>query len=147
MATVVGFQRDLIDLLQRLVGLDLDAVAAYAAALDQLEDPSHRGPLSTFAEDHEHHVRELREHLHDRGISDPATPDAQRVPAEGGVVTPDLSGDRSVFSAMKGTADDAVAAYERALSRDDLSPRLRALFERNRSDERRHRDWFRERLR
>ena len=44
-------------------------------------------------------------------------------------------------------ADEPInSAYERAVSRDDLTPQLREVLQRNLADERRHRAWIEARL-
>lgn len=51
MATTVGTEDNLVDLLSDLVQLDYDAADAYQAAIDRLEDTAARSSLVAFRQD------------------------------------------------------------------------------------------------
>jgi uncharacterized protein (TIGR02284 family) len=146
MATMVGKQADVKDLLYQLVELDFDAVAAYDAAIVRLKDGEAKSELEGFKRDHERHVQEVSEQLRLLGGDPPRGPDAKRVLTQGKVVIAGLMGDRAILMAMKTNEDDTNTAYERATSRNDVTPELRALLQRNLEDERRHRGWMERRL-
>jgi rubrerythrin len=57
-----------------------------------------------------------------------------------------LINDRAILMAMITNEDDITVAYERAVARTDLSVEIRDLLERHLTDERMHREWFREQL-
>ncbi len=57
-----------------------------------------------------------------------------------------LMGDKAIIQAMKTNEDDTNTAYERATKFKDAPPQVHATLERNREDERRHRDWMVETL-
>jgi uncharacterized protein (TIGR02284 family) len=158
MATRVGTERDVWELLPDLVELDVDAVEAYGAAIKRLQDTESRSALTGFMQDHERHVREVGLKLKLIGGEPPIGPDIRGVLEQGRVVIAGLMGDRAILMAMKANEDDTNAAYERAAEREDLAPDLRAveradlapelreLLLRNLGDERRHRAWIERRL-
>ncbi|WP_394825354.1 DUF2383 domain-containing protein [Pendulispora albinea] len=146
MATMVGTQKDLLSLLNQLLELDYDAIEAYKAAIERLHDTTDKERLTSFMRDHERHVKELGDVIVGMGTSPATGPDLKRVLTKGKVILGGLVGDRTVLLAMKTNENDTNTAYERAVSRNDLPPNLRALLERSLTDERRHRAWLAQRL-
>ncbi|MBS0184905.1 MAG: DUF2383 domain-containing protein [Proteobacteria bacterium] len=59
MATLVGTQTKFSDALKSLLELDYDAIEAYKAAIERLENQTYKDKLTEFQEDHERHVEEL----------------------------------------------------------------------------------------
>ena len=133
-------------LLYKLVELDFDAIEAYEAAIERLDDDAGKKALAAFKADHERHVRELGGALRDMGFDPPEQGDFRRMLAKGKVVLGTIAGDRGILMAMKANEDDTNAAYERVAQRNDLAPEVKALIEKNLADERRHRDWIEQRL-
>lgn len=146
MATLVGTQKQIGDLLHQLIELDYDAIEAYRAAIARLEDGGDRAQLATFMADHERHVRELTSVLIGLGRKAPEGADLKQVLTKGKVVLAALVGDRAVLRAMKTNEDDTNTAYERAFRRNDLPSNVRTIIEKNLADERRHRSWIEMRL-
>jgi len=142
MATMVGKQKELSDLLYSLIELDLDAVTAYEAAIEKLSDAGVKTQLGRFLNDHERHVAELVPELEKLGKDAPKGPDVKAVLAKGKVVIGGIFGDRAILSAMKTNEDDTNTAYERACDRHDLTPLLSEILKRGLSDERRHRRYI-----
>jgi rubrerythrin len=100
-------------LLYKLVELDFDAIEAYEAAIERLDDDVGKKALAAFKADHERHVRELGSALRDMGFDPPEQGDIRRVLAKGKVVLGTIAGDRGILMAMKANEDDTNAAYER----------------------------------
>jgi uncharacterized protein (TIGR02284 family) len=146
MATLVGTQKQIGDLLHQLIELDFDAIEAYRAAIARLEDGGDRAQLATFMADHERHVRDLTSIVVGMGQKAPAHADMKQVLTKGKVMLAALVGDRAVLRAMKTNEDDTNTAYERAFRRGDLPSNVRAVVEKNLADERRHRSWLEMRL-
>ncbi|EYF04178.1 PA2169 family four-helix-bundle protein [Chondromyces apiculatus] len=147
MATMIGSEATLLGLLKDLIELDYDAIEAYEAAIERMDDMRDRAQLSTFLADHRRHVNDLSLFMHDLGGTPPDGGDIKRILTKGKVVLGGLLGDRAVLTAMKTNEDDTNTAYERALKRNDIPARIRAVFQRNLADERRHRDWIVQRIR
>lgn len=146
MATMVGTQKDIADLLNSLIELDFDAVEAYEAAIERLQDENDKAKLSEFKGDHERHVRDLQPLVEELGEQAAQKADIKHVLTKGKVVLAGLAGDRLIMLAMKTNEDDTNQAYDRAVSRADLPAHIHTVLERNRDDERRHREYIEHRL-
>lgn len=142
MVTIRGKEVDVTQLLCDLIELDYDAIDAYQAAVERLEDFLTQQQLRAFLADHERHVRELTAHVTSAGATAPTGGDLKRVLTRGKVVIGQLVGDRGILMAMKSNEDHTNHGYEQALRRHDLSTDQRELLQRNLSDERRHRAWI-----
>ncbi|WP_394830698.1 ferritin-like domain-containing protein [Pendulispora rubella] len=146
MATMVGTQKDLVSLLNQLLELDYDAIEAYKAAIARLKDTADRAQLASYMHDHERHIRELGDEIVAMGARPSNGPDMKQVLTKGKVVLSALIGDRLILIAMRTNENDTNTAYERAVDRTDLPQHLRAILERNLTDERRHRAWLAQRI-
>jgi len=146
MATMVGKEKDLTRLLKDLIELDYDAIEAYRAAIDRIEDVRDKTQLRIFLEDHERHVSELTVLIRGMGEEAPKGGDIKAVLTRGKVVIGGLLGDRAILLAMKSNEEDTNTAYARAVGRDDLPAHLRDVIERNLNDERRHLAWVEARV-
>lgn len=142
MTTTIGTETEVSDLLKDLVALDFDAVAAYNAAVDRLEDPEARKQLTAFRGDHERHIRDLQALMHTIGMEPPQEGDMKSMLTRGKVVIAGLSGDRAILQAMLSNEEDTNTAYERAAKREEMDAETRELMSRNFADERRHREWI-----
>lgn len=142
MVTTVGTESSLEDLLQDLIQLDHDAVEAYEAAIERLQDAGFRSALNGFCQDHLRHVEELGAQLSALGREPPKEGDMKSVLAKGKVVLGGLMGDKAILQAMKTNEDDTNTAYERAVKHDEASEEVREALSRGLADERRHRDWM-----
>lgn len=142
MATRIGTEPDVLDMLNDLIELDFDAAEAYQAAIDRLDDPDSKSHLASFREDHLRHTEELSAIVRDLGGEPPLEGDFKAVLTKGKVVIAGLGGDVAVLRAMKSNEDDTNTAYERASEREELTTDVQDILRRNLSDERRHRDWI-----
>jgi uncharacterized protein (TIGR02284 family) len=146
MATTVGTETDLNSLLVDLIQLDYDAVEAYQAAIDRLDDPSIKENLMKFMADHVRHIEDLGQVLSDSGQQPPRKGDMKRFLIKGKVVLAGLAGDKAILMAMKTNRDDTNTAYERAVNNDVAPARVKEILRRNLADERRHREWIVKRI-
>lgn len=142
MATTVGTQTDLNELLESLIELDFDAAEAYEAAIDRLDDPERKRKLGEFRADHLRHTNELGKILQDSGRTPPSGGDFKRMLTKGKVVMAALAGDKAILKAMKTNEDDTNTAYERAVNNDIVPAQVRDTLRGGLADERRHRDWI-----
>lgn len=145
-ATLAGKQRDPESLLEQLIKLDYDAIEAYDAAIERLDDDESKRHLSQFREDHRRHTQELSQFLRDYGEAPPTGPDFKRILTQGKVMLANLGGDRAILKAMKSNEDQTNTAYERANEHRDLPPALMETLRKNLDDERRHRSWIERRI-
>jgi uncharacterized protein (TIGR02284 family) len=142
MATTVGTESTLEDLLADMIQLDYDAADAYQAAIDRLDDPSFRSTLSEFKRDHLRHIEELGTVLSGMGRTPPKQGDMKSLLASGKVVMGGLMGDKAILQAMRTNEADTNTAYERAVQFRDLPQDARDAFQRGLEDERRHCEWI-----
>lgn len=146
MATMTGKEGNPLHMLYKLIELDHDAIEAYDAAIERVEDSVSKSALVAFRADHERHVDELSAVLHGMGFDAPSKGDIKRVLTKGKVIVGNIVGDRGILLAMKTNEDDTNVAYERAMARADLAPEVKEILARNLADERRHRAWMEQRL-
>jgi rubrerythrin len=60
MVTTVGTESTIQDLVQNLLFLEHDAIAAYDSTIEKLQNPSYKSQVGNFREDHLRHIAELR---------------------------------------------------------------------------------------
>lgn len=142
MVTTVGTENLIEDLVQDLLLLEHDAIAAYESTIARLENPSYKQQISAFRDDHLKHVAELEKMAAMLKISAPKEGDAKQLLTTGKIALAGLMGDGAILKAMKTNEDDTVTAYERASRHADAKPESRRFFENFAADERRHREWM-----
>jgi hypothetical protein len=59
MVTMVGTERDFLNMLGDLMSLDYDAIAAYDSAIARIDNPTFKQQLQEFTGDHERHTHDL----------------------------------------------------------------------------------------
>ena len=146
MVTTVGTESDVRTLIRDLIMLDYDAIAAYEAAIERLDDTGIKKALSSFRDDHVRHTQNLAPFLRDLGEPVPDAGDAKEMLTTGKVKMASLAGDKAVLKAMRTNEDDTNTAYARAVEHADATPSMREVLNQNLSDERRHCDWILETL-
>jgi uncharacterized protein (TIGR02284 family) len=133
--------------LNDLIELDHDAIEAYRAAIERLEDPVSREQLSLFCGDHERHTRNLTALVTKLGGEPSRGPDMARFLTKGKVVIGGLvGGDRTVMAAMLANEEVTNKRYEIALSADGMDSETRQTLQSNLDDEHRHRAWIKAKL-
>ena len=142
MATLVGTQSDHGKLLNSLIELDLDAIEAYRAAVDKLQDAKAKKALGEFLQDHQRHVDELTPHAKRYAGKAADKADAKAVLTTGKVKLASLVGDKAILLAMITNENDTNTAYERAIAHEGFDAALKSLLQKNLGDERRHREWL-----
>jgi len=132
----------LVDVLNDLIQLDYDAIAAYEAAIERIDDDAMREQLREFLQDHRRHTQNLAA-IVERSGGEPATEgDAMRYVTKGKVLVGSLLGDHGILLAMKTNEDETVARHWEALAIGGLDAAAKSTLEANLADERRHRAWF-----
>lgn len=128
--------------LKELVQLDYDAIEAYDAAIERLEDPAYREALREFRQDHVRHTENLGSILRKLNEDVPSGPDMKRMLTEGKVVIAGLGGDKAVLRAMQANEKVTNEAYEKALKANGADAATRDTLKQNLDDERRHKAWI-----
>lgn len=142
MVTTVGTENQIEGLVQDLLYLEHDAIAAYDATIDKLDNQAHKAKIAEFRSDHVEHVETLRRMADLLGIEAPEKGDAKQMLTTGKIAFANLFGDSAILKAMKTNEDDTVSAYERASRHSDAVPESQAFFAKALADEQRHRDWM-----
>jgi rubrerythrin len=142
MVTTVGTESTLNDLVENLLILEHDAIAAYDQTIARLENPEYKRIVASFKADHDRHVQELTQLASAIGATPYTEGDAKQMLTTGKVTMASMMGDGAILAAMRTNEEDTVTAYERASRHAEATPEARTLFERAHSDELRHREWM-----
>lgn len=141
MATEKLNSDSVIKKLTNLVELDYDAIEAYQAAVDRLDDTGFKSKLQEFMKDHERHVRELSEQIRAEGGTPPDSGDAKAVLTKGKVVMADLAGDKAILKAMQTNEAQTNSKYEEAVE-EAFPENVLTLLRNGLKDERKHKAWI-----
>ncbi|MCW8109581.1 PA2169 family four-helix-bundle protein [Alteromonas ponticola] len=130
--------------LSELCHLDYDAVAAYEATLERIEDDTLKRTIAEFCKDHRDHITKLNELLLQNGEKEVNGTDLKKFLTKGKVVIAGLINDKAILEAMNMNEKVTEEAYEKALKNDELTVSERSVLEKHYADERRHKQWFSE---
>ena len=143
MATLVGTQTDFSRAVKELVELDFDAVEAYEAAINRIENSAYKSKLEEFKKDRQRHVQELSGLLREHEEDPPTGPSmGKQWLTKGKIILANLISDKTILAAMKTNEDDANTAYERMVAHEDKWEDAAMILQRGLQDERRHREWL-----
>ncbi|MBV9749791.1 MAG: DUF2383 domain-containing protein [Acetobacteraceae bacterium] len=142
MVTMVGNEATLPALVEDLLLLEHDAIAAYEQTIERLENPSFKQQVAVFKGDHDRHVQELTQLAAAVGATPYQGGDAKQMLTTGKVALASMMGDSAILTAMRSNEEDTVTAYERASRHTEATPQAHAIFERAHADELRHREWM-----
>jgi rubrerythrin len=142
MVTTVGTESTFKDLVENLLLLEHDAIAAYDQTINRLENPSWKQTVADFKGDHTRHVQELTQLAGRIGATQHREGDMKQMLTTGKVAMASLMGDSAILGAMRSNEEDTVTAYERAARHAEVPSEARTIFERAHQDELRHRSWM-----
>lgn len=142
MVTSVGTETEIAKLIQNLLYLEHDALAAYDSAFDKLDSETFQAQLAEFRSDHLFHVSTLKNMASELGVDAPKEGDMKQMLTTGKVALANLMGDGAILTAMRSNEEDTVTAYERASQHAEALPKSIAFFKKALDDELRHRAWF-----
>lgn len=142
MVTMVGTEATLEALVENLLLLEHDAIAAYEQTIQRLENPGYKAQIAAFKTDHDRHVEELTALAGTLGVTAPTGGDAKQMLTTGKVALASIMGDGATLTAMRSNEEDTVTAYERAAAHRLATPEAQAIFQRAHADELRHREWM-----
>ena len=131
---------ELVVELSRLLSMEVDSSLACAKALAFLAPGRIRDEVVLVAREHETHVAALRGHIEYRGYVVPEASSSVKGIRLGASATPGRPGVEDVLQALRSNAQLASTLYAKVLAKgppDDA----RALLERIRVEEERHRRW------
>lgn len=142
MATTVGTSGDFATLIENMLSLERDAIAAYEATIERLEDAGRKQTVAGFKADHERHVAELERLAREHDATIPDEGDLKQMLTTGKVKLGGLMGEGALLKAMSSNEDDTIAAYRHAVENDAVPASAKPVFEAALSDERRHKAWM-----
>ena len=142
MVTTVGTETTFEKLVQNLLILEHDALAAYQATIERLENVAAKNQIAAFKADHEAHVAELTRMATTLGVEAPQEGDLKEYLTKGKVVLAGLVGDKTVLKAMSTNEIETKMAYDQASKNQAASAEARAYFAKAYADEDRHKQWM-----
>ncbi len=142
MTTLVGTQEHFKDALYELCELDYDAIEAYEAAINRVDNAEYRSKLTEFKNDHQRHVQEITALLESHQEKAPDGPSLKQLLTQGKVVLANMLGDEAILKAMISNEVDTNTAYERINSHKYIWPDSVEILSRGWADERRHKQWL-----
>jgi len=142
MTTLVGTQSNFSTALRELAELDYDAIEAYNAAIEKLENLSYQEKLEEFKADHENHIVAINKLLRNRDEDIVEGPGAKKWLTKGRVILATLIDDKSILQAMSANEDDTNTAYERVSSHENKWEEATEILNEGLEDERRHKKWL-----
>jgi rubrerythrin len=142
MVTTVGTETTYKDLVENLLLLEHDAIAAYEQTIERLTNPGYKQQIAAFKADHDRHVQELTQLAASAGATAHWQGDAKQMLTTGKVALASIMGDSAILTAMRTNEEDTVTAYERASRHAEAPQDARRIFERAHADELRHREWM-----
>lgn len=142
MTTLVGTQANFADALKELIELDYDAVDAYQAAIDRLENEEYKAKLGKFKADHESHIKVLNRilHAHDGVIVESGG--AKGWLTKGKVILANLIGDKTILKAMRSNEEDTNTAYKKMNSHKAKWTDAADAIAQGMEDEEKHKKWL-----
>lgn len=146
MVTLVGTQPNFFSALADLLELEYDAIEAYTAAIDRLENPQYKESLREFRGDHEQHVKDITKILQKNNLKIKNGPSGKQILLVGNIAIGSLIGDKAILNAMLNAEEDMVTAYERMNKHADKTAESIAVMEKGLKDEQRHREWVKNSL-
>jgi rubrerythrin len=142
MVTIVGLQASFKNAVIDLIELEYDAVEAYEAAINRLENQNYKTKLQEFKADHDRHIKELSKLVEHHDETAPNGPSSKQWLTKGKVILANLISDEAVLRAMRSNEIDTNAAYDRLSDYDDIWPDAKDLIARAFADEKRHKAWL-----
>lgn len=134
---------DVIETLNELIALDYSAIAAYQAAIEQLENTRCKQQLKRHCEDHIAHVEVLRNKVHELGSIPRDISQIKSKLAESLELMANIVGDdKTILEAIMKNKDLTNTAYGDALANFQNVAGVAYLLEDHLRDERMHREWI-----
>jgi rubrerythrin len=146
MVTTVGLQTDFISALKQLITLDYDAIDAYEAAINRLENENYKAMFEEFKSDHERHIDEVSEFLIKNNETPPVSSSMKSLLTQGKVVLANLIGDVAILRAMRSNEIDTNTAYGRINNYEEIPEEIEEVLKNGLQDEKRHLAWIEQNL-
>lgn len=132
---------DIVKNLNDLIELEYDAIAAYQAAIDRLENQAYIDKLASFMHDHVNHIATLSQLVSQEGGAAADSGDMKMILTKGKVVIAELGGDEAILKAMKMNEAVTNETYEKEVAKSYPEP-IQSILLTHFADERRHKQWL-----
>lgn len=132
--------------LESLLQLDYDAIEAYEAAINRMENQSYKLKLQEFKKDHENHIKDTSPFLKKAGHKPPTGPGVKSLLTQGKVVLANIIGEAGILKAMRSNEEETNLAYEQINGYPDLPVELKKTLQKGLADERKHKSWIEKEL-
>jgi hypothetical protein len=142
MVTTVGTESTFEKLVQNLLVLEHDAIAAYESTIAKLDSENFKTKIAEFKGDHEAHVAELKRMAGSLGVEAPTEGDLKEYLTTGKVALASIIGDGAILKAMSTNEIETKMAYDQASKNSAASVEAQAYFSKAYEDETRHKDWM-----
>ena len=146
MVTMVGTQNDYVEALIALLELEYDALEAYKAAINRLENEEFKIQLKLFCDDHQKHIDCLNKIIESHDENPPSGSDIKAVLTQGKVVIAGLINDQEILKAMLTNEEDTNTAYGRLTQYVDIPEDDKTFLDEALADEKRHKAWIEQAL-
>ena len=127
--------------LNNVIELDFDAIGAYKAAIERLENEKYRSKLEEFLKDHENHIKTLTKLVKAQGERPSTSGDFKEILTKGRVMIAGLANDHAILRAMKLNEEQTNKKYE-VESAEDYPEEIHDALTKGLEDERKHKDWI-----
>lgn len=142
MVTTVGTETTFEKLVQNLLILEHDAIAAYESTVAKLESETSKAKIAEFKSDHDGHVAELTRMAARIGVEAPTEGDLKEYLTTGKVALASLIGDGAILKAMSTNEIETKMAYDHAAKNAAAPADAQAFFRKAFDDESRHKAWM-----
>lgn len=141
MDTQVLTQDKIIEELNEVLQIDLDAVGAYQAAINSIDDIEIKSQLIEFRRDHERHIADLSAIVRRCGGNPVAHADLKGMLQKGMTKVAGLVGTEATLRAMLTNERTTNAVYAKHCQKN-FPPDILDVLRRNYGDEQRHYSWI-----
>jgi hypothetical protein len=142
MVTTVGTESTFEKLVQNLLILEHDAIAAYESTIAKLESEIFKTKIAEFKADHNAHVAELTKMAQRLGVEAPTEGDMKEYLTTGKVALASIIGDGTILKAMSTNEIETKMAYDHASKNIAAPAEAQAYFRKAFEDESRHKSWM-----
>jgi hypothetical protein len=142
MVTTVGTESTFEKLVQNLLILEHDAIAAYESTIAKLDSETSKSKIAEFKRDHDAHVVELTKMAQRLGVEAPTEGDLKEYLTTGKVALASIVGDGAILKAMSTNEIETKMAYDHASQNTAAPAEAQAYFRKAYADESRHKDWM-----
>jgi hypothetical protein len=142
MVTTVGTESTFEKLVQNLLILEHDAIAAYDSTIAKLDSDSFKSMIAEFKRDHDGHVAELTKMAQRLGVEAPTEGNLKEYLTTGKVALASIIGDGAILKAMSTNEIETKMAYDHAAKNTAAPAEAQAYFRKAYEDENRHKAWM-----